>query len=951
MAESKKVITTYSYGPDSEEAGSAFAEELESRLPLRNVSWQNPLGFSKGSSSSARVIDTLDVDLKKYVPEMFPRVMPGTLYHSPYFLHLYLVSTDDTELYKGVVRKQIQEWLNVVANKKNQEWLIVYLNKADTKGKTKGFLGVGASSVFDKVKSDFNFKKERCIRMKLQNDPSKDAEAWAELLSHLKEGVTSSLNQQIVQYDEDTRRFDQQRLMPGWNYCQYFVMKEGLAYTFEFMNLIDEALLQYDELEASFFQTLSEQGAPWFAKFGGTDPEDDSADILNLKRKPYRNMIMQNTVSIFDFRVYLFARQCQLLFRMGYAVDICQRAKAFINQFARNIQENEVSLHRLFRPTWVYSACMSVIGNCDELVAVSTMAPHMISIYDGAKVDLLQCARMQLDSLGVTSGMYNSDEAPLAKADDAAAETLAPSPEWIEECSNKITSAELKGALMSVQAFDELFLDAQNLNSRGRYAEAASTWEGLVDPAAEGSWPFLDDIFAEKMALCWKMLEREEKYLQSCLHLVLASSSHERIQYYIDELVRTAGKLTQVVQVENCSIVTPKVGSVVNEVKDDGGLVIHLAARTRLQEVIPFDEVRLRLLGSDGTEFFCTAASTPIQGATTSVALLGEKLSVSGTYIVENVTFRVGKLKLVYRDLGAYSITGSALPIRISAGLPDQTTSGDAISNTQNMQIKLFTRDDGIQGGALSIASTSIVFPASKFTLFRTSSIADAGRNVKECTLDTVDGKVALPATEPFEVVTFLVPYQVTNNMDCDEHKVSPDVGTIRLIHHGQRAHVSIRQLKMSFTLTNSNGKRSIWAVTERANLDRHFIVNHSIIDNPTSPIAQYQLQGTGANPVRITSVLPYASGDVTHVACSEMQETTLDAMLAARELTHYTGCLMHYIKDIILPSIDVVAYGYRDVLSVPPLNLVELHAALRSERPDTILEIEDFIRSFHQVC
>lgn len=39
-------------------------------------------------------------------------------------------------------------------------------------------------------------------------------------------------------------------------------MQEGLADCFETMNLLEEALIQYDELEASFFQTLK-GGAPF----------------------------------------------------------------------------------------------------------------------------------------------------------------------------------------------------------------------------------------------------------------------------------------------------------------------------------------------------------------------------------------------------------------------------------------------------------------------------------------------------------------------------------------------------------------------------------------------------------------------------------------------------------------------------------------------------------------
>jgi hypothetical protein len=61
---------------------------------------------------------------------------------------------------------------------------------------------------------------------------------------------------QINHADEDTRRLDQQRLIPGWNYCQFFILKESLSFTYELMGLFNEALVHYDELEAGFFQTL-----------------------------------------------------------------------------------------------------------------------------------------------------------------------------------------------------------------------------------------------------------------------------------------------------------------------------------------------------------------------------------------------------------------------------------------------------------------------------------------------------------------------------------------------------------------------------------------------------------------------------------------------------------------------------------------------------------------------
>ena len=61
--------------------------------------------------------------------------------------------------------------------------------------------------------------------MKFQGNESKDFECWNELIAKIKEAIISSFTMQINHADEDTRRLDQQRLIPGWNYCQFFILK------------------------------------------------------------------------------------------------------------------------------------------------------------------------------------------------------------------------------------------------------------------------------------------------------------------------------------------------------------------------------------------------------------------------------------------------------------------------------------------------------------------------------------------------------------------------------------------------------------------------------------------------------------------------------------------------------------------------------------------------------
>lgn len=89
-----------------------------------------------------------------------------------------------------------------------------------------------------------------------QSSPAEDPTAWAEFTKRVKEGIIARFDTNITLYEEDVRKADSQRQLPGWNFCTFFTQKEALADCFEAMNLIEDALIQYDELEASFFATL-----------------------------------------------------------------------------------------------------------------------------------------------------------------------------------------------------------------------------------------------------------------------------------------------------------------------------------------------------------------------------------------------------------------------------------------------------------------------------------------------------------------------------------------------------------------------------------------------------------------------------------------------------------------------------------------------------------------------
>lgn len=375
---------------------SLIQEDLTARLPLRNLHWKAP-------TRPLRSIDSLHVDLvpssesaqDASVEKERRHQIPG-LRRTPY-LKVYLLRCDDSEAYKGTARKQLREWIkdhtppaqsssaNPQENHDAYEWMIVHVVLPDTpaasqpRGSGSAAAGdkekTGATSVFkrtsttilEKIRADFNIASKTApdrvaqIRLKKERMPpqmlpaagsvtspaapetqQEHDGAWTDIITKFKTLILSSFDLRVGQYEEDIRRNDSQRSLPGWNFNTFFVLKEGLARGFESTGLVDDALLGYDELSIGLDTVLRDQANDGSALQMLSHSEDlyqqalkvleQSQDLdsnnedraqfhddkpIDAKKKDYRGLILANNISIFEFRVYVFARQMSILLRMG----------------------------------------------------------------------------------------------------------------------------------------------------------------------------------------------------------------------------------------------------------------------------------------------------------------------------------------------------------------------------------------------------------------------------------------------------------------------------------------------------------------------------------------------------------------------------------------------------------------------------------------------------------
>lgn len=111
------------------------------------------------------------------------------------------------------------------------------------------------------------------------------------------------------------------------------------------MGLLEDAILTYSELEASFLQSQASSLSghiSWFGKLINPDPNDDSLPLLDISKKPYRDLILHNSITIFDFRVYLLAKHCEALGINGQITELARKASNFLGAFSQRLKSSNV---------------------------------------------------------------------------------------------------------------------------------------------------------------------------------------------------------------------------------------------------------------------------------------------------------------------------------------------------------------------------------------------------------------------------------------------------------------------------------------------------------------------------------------------------------------------------------------------------------------------------------
>ncbi|KAJ8350904.1 hypothetical protein SKAU_G00260340 [Synaphobranchus kaupii] len=525
---------------------------------------REPMEWRRSYGRAPKMIH-LEANFVQFKEDLLPKEGNKALLTFP-FLHMYWTDCCDTEVYKSSVKEDMLRWQNLLRLHGSVDWLIVVV-ESDGKKKNKTNI-LPRTSIMDKIRNDFcNKQSDRCVVL---SDPLKDSsrtqESWSSFLTKLRTLLLMSFTKNLGKFEDDMRTLREKRTEPGWSFCEYFMVQEELAFVFEMLQQFEDALVQYDELDALFTQYVLNfgvgDGANWLSSFCAPVRSWNGLVLRRPIDMEKREQIQRGQASLLDLRSYLFSRQCTLLIFLQRPWEVTHRALELLHNCVQELRLLEVSVLQGALDCWVFLSCLEVLqrieGCCDQ-AQLEANCTHTVGLW--------AYATEKLKSLGSLCGLVSTngpDSEDLNRTVDLLAGLGTERPETASSLQSPYK--KLKEALSSVETFEKHYLELSHAamemyRAIGRLRSArllgkslaefymrkgdpkraeAFLQDSLLSYVSEG-WALPVTHTRKQIADCQKQLNQTEEYLQTSA--LLAGDDHltdEERKRYCQEILTFA---------------------------------------------------------------------------------------------------------------------------------------------------------------------------------------------------------------------------------------------------------------------------------------------------------------------------------------------------------------------------------------------------------------------------
>ncbi|XP_037301824.1 trafficking protein particle complex subunit 10 [Manduca sexta] len=386
-------------------------------------------------------------------------------------LHMYWTDCVDVEYYKTTLREDVETWLKQLEKAGITDWMIVQVETYDIR-KTNKLLP--RTTVLDKIKGDFAIKQTEDRFISVINpikSEARSAESWRALVAKVRHFILVAYNKALIKFEEYMREQREKRNDPEWDFCKYFLLQEQLAFVLEMLGLYDEALVQYDELDALFSQFVLNsnvtESPKWLDTFRQPVTSWQAVRLTALVPQHLRELIMKKKASLLDFRSYLFQRQSAMLLLTCKPWEIASRCLSTVHSTAVELRVVGAGAAGAAggvpgaAACWAVLACAETLRACERLAAAA--APAAAERCARAHAPLLHHAKDKLHELGKLCGLLPGSPAPSSEQLHLVVMLSAGMGDSEPASVRPTPTDRLKEALCSAESFQQYYLELAEL--------------------------------------------------------------------------------------------------------------------------------------------------------------------------------------------------------------------------------------------------------------------------------------------------------------------------------------------------------------------------------------------------------------------------------------------------------------------------------------------------------
>ncbi|XP_076903385.1 trafficking protein particle complex II-specific subunit 130 homolog isoform X1 [Bidens hawaiensis] len=367
-------------------------DKFDERLPFQRATLHNKNRYPVTVDNlQAEFLLTTDSRIKSRVPQ-------NQLYfcfQEPYAT-VVLVACEDLDEFKTVLKPRLKLILQ-----NEEEWFIVFVSKAKS---DKDPVSKMEKKVYARLEVDFNSRRrDRCCKFDLFDS---EEPFWEDFELKTMECIRNTLDRRVQFYEDEIRKHNEQRLSPTWSFCDFFILKECLAFMLEMANLPEDSLREYDHIEFFYLDTV--KNVDRNRDFGGKEHGDDQSAMLSRNNKQLTQIVQETSFREFEFHQYLFACQAKLLFDLQRPFDVASRGFSFIVSFSETLARHESNLPFCLREVWVLTSCLSLINATADHYRDGQIAPDVEREYYRIRAELYTLSRVKIMRLAYLIG-FGSD--------------------------------------------------------------------------------------------------------------------------------------------------------------------------------------------------------------------------------------------------------------------------------------------------------------------------------------------------------------------------------------------------------------------------------------------------------------------------------------------------------------------------------------------------------------